>query len=250
MLMTLRLALAALTLTCMGLTCMGARVSAGGLKGVVVELFTSQGCVSCPPADAFLAELAARPGVIALSQHVDYWNYLGWTDPFSNAHATKRQHAYREMLKTKFVYTPQMVVDGGHEAPGSDRDTIFGAIEKAANKLKLAIAVSHPKSGTLRVTVPSGAAPEKPASVWLVFYSAREMTTISAGENRGVVLTNVNVVRDMRRIGTWTGAALTIDVPVAEIEPPNAGSCAVLVQIGQAGQIVGAITVPVAHKGN
>jgi hypothetical protein len=245
MLTTLRSVLAALSLACMG-----AEACAGDPNGVVVELFTSQGCVSCPPADAFLVQLAGRPGVIALSQHVDYWNYLGWTDPFSNARATARQHAYRDALKTKFVYTPQMVIDGSHELPGSERERILSTLEKAQRRPKFAIAVSHPKPGTLRVVVPAGSAPEMPASVWLVLYTAREMTTILTGENRGVVLTNANVVREMRKIGTWTGAALTIDVPFAELEPQNAGGCAIVVQLGEVGRIVGAIAVPVVPKAN
>jgi hypothetical protein len=227
---------------------MAAAAHAGNGKSVVVELFTSQGCASCPPADAFLAKLATKPGIIALSQHVDYWNYLGWQDPFSSAGATSRQNAYRESLKTRFVYTPQMVVDGAHEAVGSEREAVYALIEKAQRKEKLAIAASLSGAGTLRVSISSGTKPEIPATVWLVFYSAREMTTISAGENRGLLLTNANVVRSMRWIGTWNGAALVLNVPFEEIEPPNAGGCAVLVQVGETGRIVGAVTVPYGQK--
>jgi hypothetical protein len=242
---TIRSAFAALVLVWLG-----AAAHAGDAKNVVVELFTSQGCASCPLADAFLAKLASRPGIIALSQHVDYWNYLGWLDPFSSANATSRQNAYRETLKTRFVYTPQMVVDGAHEAVGSEREAVHSLIEKAQRKEKLAIGVALSGGGMLRVSIPSGAKPETPATVWLVFYSSREMTTISAGENRGVVLTNANVVRSMRRVGSWNGPALVINVPVEEIEPPNAGGCAVLVQVGETGRIVGAVNVPYAHKPN
>ena len=94
---------------------------AGDGKKIVVELFTSQGCSSCPPADAYLAELAGRDDVIALSFHVDYWNYIGWTDPFSMPEATSRQRAYGRQLGKSFVYTPQIVVDGRAETVGPFR---------------------------------------------------------------------------------------------------------------------------------
>lgn len=211
-------------------------------KDIVIELFTSQGCSSCPPADALLAELAKRPGVIALSQHVDYWNYLGWTDPFATPAATARQRAYRDKFDKRFVYTPQMVIDGTAECVGSERDTVVELIDKAErkSKAKLAVTIEQPSSGTLRITLPAGPAPEKPATIWAAFYSEREMTTVGGGENSGVVITNANVVRVMHKLGVWRGGAQTIVVKLAEIAPPHVSGCAVMVQIGEVGPILGA----------
>src|SRR5689334_7353524 len=100
-------------------------------RPVVVELFTSQGCNSCPPADAFLGELAARPDVLALSLHVDYWDYIGWKDPFAQRAYTERQRSYSRALNQRFVYTPQMVIDGTLQGVGSETATINKLIEKA-----------------------------------------------------------------------------------------------------------------------
>src|SRR5215469_3910472 len=101
---------------------------------IVVELFTSQGCSSCPPADKYLGELAKRPDVMALAFHVEYWNYIGWADPYSKPWATRRQHDYSAKLKQRFVYTPEMVVQGAAEGVGSERDTIEALIRAAAEK--------------------------------------------------------------------------------------------------------------------
>ncbi|HLJ64950.1 MAG TPA: DUF1223 domain-containing protein, partial [Stellaceae bacterium] len=105
---------------------------AGDKPPVVVELFTSQGCNSCPPADAYLGELAARPDVLALSFHVDYWDYIGWTDPYSSKQATQRQRAYSHQMALRYIYTPQMVVNGTSEGVGSERQTIERLITSAA----------------------------------------------------------------------------------------------------------------------
>src|SRR5690606_23996855 len=100
-------------------------------RPVVVELFTSQGCSSCPPADRFLGELAARPGVIALGLHVDYWDYIGWKDPYARRAHTERQRDYSRTLNQRYVYTPQMVINGAFQAIGSDRAAVDGLIEEA-----------------------------------------------------------------------------------------------------------------------
>src|SRR5271169_3162894 len=102
-----------------------------GERPIVVELFTSEGCSSCPPADALLAELAGRPDVLALSFHVDYWDRLGWKDPFSSPDATRRQHGYADLLGLATVYTPQMIVDGRWQAVGSDRSEVERALGSA-----------------------------------------------------------------------------------------------------------------------
>lgn len=126
---------------------------AGGEK-IVVEFFTSQGCSSCPPADAYLAELAKRDDVIALSFHVDYWNYIGWSDPFLSREATERQRAYGRTMGKSYVYTPQVVVDGRAETVGSNRHEVSNLINMAAAAPKVPIAVDHRKDGTALLRLP------------------------------------------------------------------------------------------------
>ncbi len=209
---------------------------------VVVELFTSQGCNSCPPADALLGELAQQPGVLALSLHVDYWNYIGWTDPFSSQAATERQRAYSRALGRHMVYTPQMVVDGRDEMVGSDRHAVEAAIEAAAEASKVVPRFISGEDGAIRVALPAGN-PGKPATVWLAFYDDRHVTPVRRGENAGATLTNYNVVREWRRIGEWTGAPVEFALgPV----PQGRDACAVIVQEGDNGPILGAASMLIA----
>src|SRR5208282_5788557 len=117
-----------------------------GERPIVVELFTSEGCSSCPPADALLAELAGRSDVLALSFHVDYWDRLGWKDPFSSPDATRRQHGYADLLGLATVYTPQMIVDGRWQAVGSDRSEVeraLGSARRSRDEVPVTLAVDH-----------------------------------------------------------------------------------------------------------
>ena len=169
-------------------------------RPVVVELFTSQGCSSCPPADALLSTLADRPGVLALAFHVDYWNRLGWVDPFSGAWATARQNAYAAQWGADQIYTPQAVIDGATDAVGSDRSALETAIAaaKADPSVPLAIAAA---AGTLQVTV-DAAAPAG-AVLWLVGFDNRHETPVRRGENAGQTLVDRNVVRSLTRLDGW-----------------------------------------------
>lgn len=160
---------------------------------VVVELFTSQGCSSCPPADALLGELAARPGILALSFHVDYWNYLGWRDPFSSPESTQRQYGYGRAFNLRTVYTPQMVVQGRKELVGSRK----GAVEQAVVHADPGLAVNLSWQGeVLQVGLPD--LPQE-VELWLVVYDSGQVTQIKRGENRGRRLHNRNVVRRFER---------------------------------------------------
>src|SRR6516162_11255938 len=114
---------------------LGTATAEAGERPIMVELFTSEGCSSCPPADALLTELAGRPDVLALSFHVDYWDRLGWKDPFSSPAATERQQRYAELLRLATVYTPQMVVDGKWQAVGSDHAEVKRALDAAGHTL-------------------------------------------------------------------------------------------------------------------
>jgi hypothetical protein len=210
----------------------------------VVELFTSQGCSSCPPADAILAKLVEEGDVIALSQHVDYWNYIGWADPFSDAGATERQREYRAQLGTPYVYTPQMVFDGITEAVGSDRRAVEGRIAHARLDKKISLTVEREASKAV-VRIPAGAEMAKGATVWQVDYDAAHTTRVRRGENSGATLTNAHVVRLMRRLGSYDGEAMTIPLDLAKLRKAGRGGCAILVQGPRAGRIFGAVAVEV-----
>lgn len=203
----------------------------------VVELFTSQGCSSCPPADKYLGELAKRRDVIALSYHVDYWDYIGWPDPFATKATTRRQHDYGQALKQRYVYTPELVVDGrGHS---SRPDDVAQLIAAARERPRLDVALEAEDPDMPKVTIPAGDYDGR-ASVWMVFYDRQHETRIGRGENRGRTLTYSNVVREIRHIGTWTGRALTLPVSIDEARSNGRGGCAVIVQDGRAGRILGA----------
>jgi hypothetical protein len=218
---------------------------------VVVELYTSQGCNSCPPADAFLGELAKRENVIALSFHVTYWDYLGWKDRFAFKGATKRQRAYGRHFRRGFVYTPQMVIDGQSEVVGSHRGTANRAINKAARRTdKINVAFKKGADGKIHAVLPmrqtSGAAER--ATVWFVLFDKRHTTDIKRGENGGRKLTYHNVVRTLTELGNWNGEKKSIALPVDAPGPAGRrDGCAVIVQSNQTGRILGAAVMPLAQ---
>ncbi len=206
---------------------------------VVVELFTSQGCSSCPPADVLLDELAGRPGVVALSLHVDYWDYIGWKDPYASPQYTARQQRYAEALNLRYVYTPQIVVDGRANVVGSHRAEVLEAIAAAAKRDRpIDITFSTSNGGT--VIIPEGPAPDEGATVWLAVYDREHVTEIKRGENAGRELRNANVVRSFERLGTWTGARLEIPLDLAGARARGRDGCAVIVQRGRAGPVLAA----------
>jgi len=211
----------------------------GAGRPVVVELYTSQGCSSCPPADALLGELAQQPGLLALSFHVDYWDYIGWQDPFASALYTERQRDYAAKLGLRYVYTPQIVVDGRHDVVGSKRRAVTRAIEEAA-KTAPAVEVTLDSDDGGHATLSAGQAPAEGATVWLVMFDDGHDTDVGRGENSGKLLHNSNVVRELRPLGTWTGAAKVFPLDVAAARAQGRGGCAILVQQGRGGPIIGA----------
>ena len=204
---------------------------------VVVELFTSQGCSSCPPADALLGELAQRPDVVALAFHVDYWDYIGWKDPFASSAMTARQRQYAGALGLRMIYTPQMVVDGRIDVVGSHRSEVQTAIETSAAKPKLAVRIEADGRGGHRALIPAGDSRED-ATIWLAVLDREQETRVARGENGGRTLKEFNIVREWRQIGTWTGSAVTLPLEAAAGEDRNA--CAVIVQSGSTGPVLGA----------
>jgi hypothetical protein len=178
-------------------------------RPVVVELFTSQGCSSCPPANAYLNEMVKqRRDVLALAFHVTYWDRLGWKDPFSLVAATDRQAVYGRRFGDG-SYTPEIVVDGSASAVGSDRGEVGPAIENAKRNGQTAAAVNVSKSGEqLSIEVGAGSGN---ARVLLVGFDHEHTTAIGRGENGGRTLTEANVVRSIRIAGQWSGTALHLN---------------------------------------
>jgi hypothetical protein len=202
---------------------------------VVVELFTSQGCSSCPPADALLAELARRPDVLPLAFHIDYWDRLGWRDPFSLPEASARQRDYARRLGLKTVYTPQMVVGGRRDVVGSDRAQVEAAIAGAARIPAAASTRVDVADGALRIEVGAGAGE---ARLWLAIFERRRETRVRAGENAGRTLADVNIVRSLESIGSWSGAPVRLSRPL-----PPAGSGVALLLQGADGTMLGAASM-------
>jgi hypothetical protein len=203
---------------------------------VVIELFTSQGCSSCPPADEFLGELAQRRDVLALAFHVDYWNYIGWSDPFSSAAATERQQAYGRHLDLRAVYTPQMVIDGTTHEVGSDRGAVASAIKNAARTQKVPVTLLNDENG-FSVHIGEGE-PGTPARVWFIAFEPEAVTEVQRGENAGKRLVEYNIVENWEVIGTWDGTAIEIALPQGD--EYQASACAVIVQEDPIGAIYGA----------
>jgi hypothetical protein len=207
---------------------------------VVVELFTSQGCSSCPPADAFLTDLAHQRGdVLPLAFHVTYWDYLGWKDPYAFDAATARQRDYARHLDDDGVYTPQMVVDGTTSFVGSNRSDGLKAIAGAARKtVPLSVARN---GGALLVTVGTGVgdgAGAGKAQVLLVGFDPAHQTPVGRGENGGRTLLESNIVRSLTSIGSWNGSALTVHAT-----PTTGETFAVLLQ-AEDGRIIGVARLP------
>ena len=177
---------------------------------LLVELFTSQSCSSCPPADALLARLAERPDLLALDLHVTYWDQLGWRDPFSLPEATDRQRAYSAQLGLDEVYTPQLVVGGMHQAVGSDTAAVATSLARAADEAgrRPAIALAlRPNGAGIAAEIGAGSGA---ATLWLAGFDPHHVTRVGGGENGGRTLVEANVVRAIRPAGTWQGAPLRL----------------------------------------
>jgi hypothetical protein len=210
----------------------------------VVELFTSQGCSSCPEADALLGRLAGRDDVLALSYPVDYWDYLGWKDTLASPKFTERQKAYKGTLSVPMVYTPMMVVNGLTHVNGRDEDKVVGALEKSNIVVAARVAMRmSEKDGHLVIEAgaagPSGV-PAKDATLWLAVIAKTVAVPIKRGENRGRTITYYNVVRELIPVGMWSGHPVTVQLDRQSVARPGAERYAVLLQQGRGGPIIGA----------
>jgi hypothetical protein len=195
----------------------------------VIELFTSQGCNSCPPADELLSKLKENPSLIPLTLSVDYWDYLGWKDTLAlNAH-TMRQRAYARVRGDMNVYTPQAIVNGVKYAVGSDAREISAALRNHPSS-EPEIPLSVKRDGE-NISVDVGAAQGK-ATVWMLAVTSKVEVKIVKGENKGETITYFNVVRSWRNLGAYSGTPIKTSVPVAELTKNGADAVVVFVQNG------------------
>jgi len=205
---------------------------------VVVELFTSQGCNSCPPADAVLGELTARPDVLALSFHVTYWDRLGWPDTLGLEASTERQRDYAELLDDEGLYTPQMVIGGRIDVVGSQRQRVHEAIELLAAHRPAGLPVIIEGE---RLRLGTGAPDD--ATIWLFGVDLEHEVWIHRGENRGRVIRYRNVVRDVTSVGRWAGEAAEFDLPLRRLAAAGHDRAAVVVQRPNSGEILAATEI-------
>ena len=179
-------------------------VGASQDQPVVVELFTSQGCSYCPPADAYLNELAKQPNVIALAWHVDYWDYIGWKDSFANPAFTERQRAYAHAQKQRMIYTPQLIINGVENMMGKIYDEVSASIRKVTVQ-KAVMKLSSSRAGAAYTVTLSASHRHGTYDVQLVRVSPINIVKILGGENAGKTVSYVNVVMDLRSLGSWDG---------------------------------------------
>lgn len=210
----------------------------------VVELFTSQSCSSCPPADKVLGEVIMRGDVLGLAFHVDYWNYLNWKDTFSSPESTKRQYDYAKSLNSRQVYTPQMIVNGKDVVAAGSPDAVFQLID-AAGTVGLAVDVSaRIENETLVVNAGTG---KGEANLVLVVFESREIVDIKRGENSGKKIEYRNAVTQVQTLGMWKGERLAVELPKKEYLAKKGYGCAVILQRvtteGTPGEIIGAALV-------
>ena len=179
-------------------------------RPIVLELFTSQGCSSCPPADALLRDIVRdRPDVLALAFHVTYWDRLGWPDPFALPAATERQRGYTRISHAGTIYTPQLVVEGIRDLVGSDRPAVLAALKTATPSTAATLRLTDTPDG-VRIEIGSG---QGIGRVLLVGYDPEHRTAVARGENAGRSLVEANIVRGLDEAGVWNGAALILNRP-------------------------------------
>ena len=219
-----------------------------GPRPVVVELFTSQGCSSCPPADAFMEELTKTDGVVAVTFPVDIWDYLGWRDSFARHEYSVRQQTYAPNLPSRSVYTPQMVVGGIGDVVGSRRDDALAMIAaQSAKEMPGADVALSLYEDTLVIEIP-----ESPkllgveATIWVARVAGSRAVDIGGGENAGKSITYSNVVRDLSPIGVWRGEAVRLEAPAKAEIGDSYDRLAVIVQRNDQGPILGAGIIDLA----
>lgn len=220
----------------LGVCAIVAAVPAHADPRAVIELFTSQGCSSCPAADKIIGELTKDPSVIALSLPIDYWDYLGWKDTLADARFTARQKAYSHMRGDRDVYTPQVVVNGSKHVIGSNREGIESAMGDTGKRDGvMSVPVSMTLNGkqiNVSVAASDQGSPAAHGEVWICSVSKAVPISIGRGENRGREVTYHNVVRNLLKVGDWNGAAGSWTVPLENISRDGVDAAVVYVQDG------------------
>lgn len=220
----------------LGMAAAQAQTPAKPLKAVI-ELFTSQGCSSCPPADALVVELAKDPELIALTLPVTYWDYLGWKDTLGKDSFARRQKFYAKARGDGQVYTPQVVINGAAHAIGSERAEIEKTVNQFATTGFAARIALKEENGALQIQVsPTGGESEATAGIWVLPTTREAAVPITRGENQGRTLAYANVVRGMVRVGEWTGKEATVTAPLSATQAPEADGYVVIVQAERPGK--------------
>ncbi|EJT03516.1 thioredoxin family protein [Rhizobium sp. CCGE 510] len=221
----------------------------GTPKGVV-ELFTAQGCSSCPPADAAFRKLVSQGDVIALAYHVDYWNYLGWADTLSSKENTERQYGYARTMGRSNVYTPQAIVNGRDHLAGADLNGINGKLDTYSgegNGLTVPISTSM-RGDELEIKIGAG---QGKANVVMVYFDKEKTIDVEKGENSGKKISYLHSVTNVETVGMWDGKATSLTLPASVLQRPQLEGCAILLQSatdnGDPAAILGA-TVVMAGK--
>ncbi len=182
---------------------------------IVMELFTAQGCTGCPAAARVLDRYAERKGVLTLTFPVDYWDYLGWRDTFAQPAFTDRQRAYARRLKVREIYTPEIVLDGRHEAPGLDRDRVEALLQGEMDARRKTPPIRFLHAGS-KVEIGAGPRAGQRDEVWLVRYDpTSHAVKVRSGENKGKIVQIRNVVQDLARLGWWSGERRLYSLPEA-----------------------------------
>jgi hypothetical protein len=205
---------------------------------VLVELFTSQGCSSCPPADKLAGDLVKREDVIVLSYNVDYWDYLGWRDTLAKPEYSQRQYDYARARGDGNVYTPQMVFNGSTHTVGSQRSKVQNAIEESAEldaNIDLKI-----EGEEISIAIPAASEPLD-ATLWLLAIAPEKTQGIERGENAGESITYHNVVRNMVPAAMWKGEAYKGMWPRSAIMTPDSTQCAAILQLEKTGKVLGVV---------
>jgi hypothetical protein len=209
----------------------------------VIELFTSQGCSSCPPADKLMGELSRDPSLVAFSLPVDYWDSLGWKDTLADPRNSQRQRAYAQKRGDRAVYTPQVVINGSAHVVGSDKAAIERALSSTREALSVPVNVAV-NGGTLNVSLSAGPGA---GEVWVYALAKEVPVAVGRGENRGRTITYHNVARRWQKLGDWNGKAASWTLPVGQLSGGGADTAAVLVQSGSPdnpGTMLGAAVAP------
>ncbi|MFQ5346567.1 MAG: DUF1223 domain-containing protein [Rhodothalassiaceae bacterium] len=219
---------------------------AGG-RPVVVELFTSQGCGECPPAQALLEDLSAREDVLALTWAVDYWDFMGWRDTFAAPGHAARQRAYNDRFGEPGLYTPEIVIDGRREVVGSQRDAVLAALADAVAAERPDFRIDMSEEGEFCIASLAASRIHRPLQLLAIWYKSRDRVTVTGGRNAGRALGYRNVVKAARVIGVWDGEEMHVRFPLSPPESNDADHLAILLEEGNGGPVHG-VAVMALHS--